>query len=204
MKFNGLTVVLALTLSLGAPSLSSAATLATRSAIDHFGATFEAKAKAHAAAALYANFAGNGEKYVHYSSERVLARALSAYLGGTAPGGGSFVAHVYHVPGSKGSYVTFDSAVQTSLTVRERVLFDGSSHAVRLHLELQSYNGYFRTVRDAYFLAGKSITDTTTRYDYAPDDATFSHPLKSRKAILDEDEMAIPVYETRAELPFAA
>ena len=33
---------------------------------------------------------------------------------------------------------------------------------------------------------------------------TFSHPLESRKATIDEDEMSIPVYETRAELPFAA
>ena len=91
-------------------------------------------------------------------------------MNGPAPGGGSFVARTYRVAGSKGLYVTFDSAVQTSLTVRERVLFDASNRAVRLQQEVQSNNGFFRTARSAYFAGGKPLSDSTIRYDYAPDE----------------------------------
>ena len=198
-----LALALALALPLGLVARVTAATLGTPETIDRFALPFEAKAKTHAAAAVYANFAGNGEKYVRYDSEPKLARALQTFLDGPAPGGESFVARSYRIAGSKGLYVTFDSAVQTSLTVRERVLFDASSHAVRLEQEVRSSNGFFRTVRTAYFARGKPISDETVRYDYAPDDMTFSHPLKSHAATLDAEEMTIPAYETRAELPFA-
>ena len=172
----------------------------TIAGIDAYAKPFVAKAKAHVPTAIFANFAGDGTRYIRYASEKAFVRELHAFLNGTAPGGGSFVARTYRIAGSPGLYVTFDPGVQNSLTERERVLFDDMGRAVWLHEEVESYNGYYRTVRDAYFAAGKAIADKTTRYDYAPSDTKLVHPLNSSKAKLDE--MTIPAYETRATLPF--
>jgi hypothetical protein len=178
--------------AVGAPPRSVAA-------IERYAAPFVAKAAAREPEAIYANFASDGMRYVRYRTERALAHALAAFLAGPAPGGGSFIARAYRIRGSRGLLVDFTSAVQTSLTQRERVLFDGGPHAIWLHEEEASYNGFFRTVRDAYFAGGKTLADTTTRYLYAPTDARFAHPVKQTSGVLDD--LAIPPYETRAELP---
>jgi hypothetical protein len=141
-------------------------------------------------------------KYVRYPLERAFARELRAFLDGPAPGGGSFVARAYRVAGSRGLYVTFDPGVQNSLTEHEDIVFDGTGRAIRLHQEVDSFNGYYRTVRDAYFADGLPLRDRTIRYDYAPNDTAFAHPLEATEAELDE--LTLPVYETRAKLPFSA
>jgi hypothetical protein len=175
---------------------------ATVAGIRAYAAPFATKAASRPPDAVFANFAGDGAHYRRYRSERELKIALASFLNGPAPGGGSFIARVWHVAGSSALYVTFESAVQTSLTERERILYDGAGRAMWLHQEVQSYNGYFRTVRDAFFAAGVAIADTTTRYDYAPTDAAFVKPISIRKAELGDT--TLPSYGTRAKLPFAA
>jgi hypothetical protein len=183
-------------------SAAVSAAPSTVAGIRAYAEPFLAKARAHRPTAIFANFAGDGTKYVRYPTERAFARELRAFLDGPAPGGGSFVARVYRVAGSRGAYVTFDPGVANSLTEHERIVFDGRGRAMWLQEEVDSYNGFYRTVRDAYFAGGVPIADRTIRYDYAPRDTAFRKPLKRSKAELDE--MTIPVYETRAKLPFSA
>ena len=197
-------IVLSLPLLASAFPLVASAAPKTVAGIDTYAAPFDAAAKDHRSTSVYANFAGDGEHYVKYDSEAALAKALRAFLDGTAPGGGNYIARVYHVPGSKGTYVTFDPGVQGSLTERESVMFDGKGRAVRLHEEETSYNGHYQIVRDAYFADGKAIADKTVRYDYAPNDDALKTVVKTHPAVMDESTMTIPVYETRAELPFSA
>ncbi len=197
MKLAVRIVPVALTLLLGRPAYG--APLASVAAIQRYAVPFEAKVKAGEPEAIYANFASDGLRYVRYRTERALARALKTFLAGPAPGGGSFIARVYRIRGSRGLLVDFTSAVQTSVTERERVLFNGGDHAIWLHEEVESYNGYFRTVRDAYFAGATTLADNTTRYVYAPADTHFTHPLKRTKGALGD--LTIPPYETRAELP---
>jgi hypothetical protein len=192
--------LLAASLGLGATRASTAP--ATIAGIHAYARPFLAKARAGRPSAIFANFAGDGIKYVRYPSEHAFARALRAFLDGPAPGGGSFVARIYRVAGSRGCYVTFDPGVANSLTEHERVVFDGRGRAIWIHQEVDSFNGYYRTVRDAYFAGGVPIADRTIRYEYAPNDTAFVHPLKRSKTKLEE--MTIPVYETRAKLPFPA
>lgn len=197
-------IVTALAASAGLLPSVAAAAPKTVAGIEAYAAPFEAAAKAHKPTMVYANFAGDGSRYIRYGSEAALAKALRAFLDGTAPGGGSYIARVYRVSRSKGTYVTFDPGVQNSLTERESVVFDGTGRAVHLREEMTSYNGHFRIVRDVYFAGGKTLSDTTTRFDYAPSDDALSTVLKQEPATLDETTMTIPVYETRAELPFSA
>jgi hypothetical protein len=48
----------------------------------------------------------------------------------------------------------------------------------------------------------RAIRAARVRVRGAPHDTAFAHPLKATEAELDE--LTLPVYETRAKLPFSA
>jgi hypothetical protein len=186
---------------------SSAETLGSPSSLDATARPLAAKAARHAPpAALFANFSGTGSNYVRYPSERAYRVALNAFLngpgGGFGPGagGGSYIARVFRDPPGY-AYVTFDPTTQGSLSERSASLYEPHGRLVRLHVEAQSYNGYYIIKRDAYFTpGGQTISDVTLRYDYAPTDSTYAHPVRTRVAA--PNDIYLSIYTSRSELPF--